>query len=462
MKCSRTGLPRAVLLAGTIAAFAILPAPASAAQATTYVASPAGSGEECTEAAPCEVGKAVSLARDGDTVRMLEGNYILPFSGIQVKEEINLGGAPGAVPSIETTSTATVQVTPKADANLHDIRLHGRGGLALESGSAERVYVAFTGQKDTVSEMAACELGPDTTLRDSVCWANEIGEKTSANGVEAIFSASEGLTATVVLRNVTAIASDIGGNGLAARAGFGTKVAVEGSGVIARAANAGQPDVSSTTVGAGFPETAVTLTHSNFGTVGEEQPRARATAPRSATDQTAMPLFASAAAGDFHELPGSPTIDGGLADSQTGPLDLDGNPRALPGCLGGPAVPDIGAYELTGATAACPPPPGPPVLPPEPAKPRFRIVKVTLHGPGGSIQVGTPGAGMVTLTGSGVKLITRTTSSAQTVTMPIQPWAITRVRLKKTGKTTVRLKLKFAPSGGAPQEMTKSIVLKKG
>ena len=59
----------------------------------------------------------------------------------------------------------------------------------------------------------------------------------------------------------------------------------------------------------------------------------------SAHNQSAAPLLVNLAGGDFHELPGSPTVDGGVDDPANGSTDPDGNPRRL-----GPA-PDIGAFE---------------------------------------------------------------------------------------------------------------------
>jgi hypothetical protein len=63
-------------------------------------------------------------------------------------------------------------------------------------------------------------------------------------------------------------------------------------------------------------------------------------------NQAAPPLFVDAAAGDYHEAPGSPTIDAGADDGLLGALDLGGGPRILG------AAPDIGAYEFPSAPAA--------------------------------------------------------------------------------------------------------------
>jgi hypothetical protein len=58
-----------------------------------------------------------------------------------------------------------------------------------------------------------------------------------------------------------------------------------------------------------------------------------------ASNETAPPLFVNAAAGDYREAAGSPTIDAGSND-QIGATDLEGSPRSQG------AAPDIGAFEF--------------------------------------------------------------------------------------------------------------------
>jgi hypothetical protein len=78
---------------------------------------------------------------------------------------------------------------------------------------------------------------------------------------------------------------------------------------------------------------------------------------------TAAPMFANAAAGDYHLLAGSPMIDAGNTADPTGLLDVDGDPRGLavaPQCTVPPAGPrDIGADEFI---TVCPPPAATPGL----------------------------------------------------------------------------------------------------
>jgi len=76
-------------------------------------------------------------------------------------------------------------------------------------------------------------------------------------------------------------------------------------------------------------------------------------------DQTAPPDFVDAAAGDYAEAVGSPTIDAGVNAEGAGTTDLLGNPRALPGTLDcgpePPAITDIGADEFVPTRPTCAP-----------------------------------------------------------------------------------------------------------
>jgi hypothetical protein len=441
---------------------AILAAPPALAGAAgaTYFAAPFGSGEACSEAAPCTIEKAVAEAGDGDSVHLDGGGqYTIQLSGLTIAHEIDIGGVPGQPARLSASyNLSSLQVRKGADATVHDIRVEG-SNLQLESGTAERVYVEYPGMEDPPAPTAACELGDGAALSDSVCWADELGAPIEANGVQMTTS-EEGIDALATLRGVTAIASDVGGHGLMSF-GLAGQTTVDGTNVIARAAHAA--DVSAAKAAAGFAKVNIDLDHSNYATVEEEAPRVLVTPAGAGTNQTGAPLFADPGDGDFHELEGSPTIDAGASEPETGTLDIDGTPRALPGCLGAAATPDIGAYELE-AARPCPSPPPPPVVErgPEAPEPSFRILKVAVHGARGSVQIETPSAGMLTLTGSGVKLVTRAAVAPQIFTLPLKPWAITLVRLKRAGQTKVKLKIRFAAQGAPPEEIKHGIVFRAG
>jgi hypothetical protein len=77
---------------------------------------------------------------------------------------------------------------------------------------------------------------------------------------------------------------------------------------------------------------------------------ASVTQPRTGENITAAPSFADEAAGDLHELPGSPTVDAGSTNPSVGVVDLDGNPGSLaaraPGAGLRPAAPRSRCREL--------------------------------------------------------------------------------------------------------------------
>jgi hypothetical protein len=453
----------ATLIGAAILALLAL-APAGASAANQYFVSPSGAGTKCTPAEPCTIQRAVESTADGDTVTLAGGTYgagALPLAGVRIEHEINFGAGPGEPATVETIGGATVNVGDKSHAALHDIHFVGTGPLNLESGSADRIYVDYFGEHKPVTDIAACELGVGTILRDSVCWAREGGESTKANAIQVVGSGF-GVNGTTYLRNDTAIAIDESGHGLLAQAGNGAKLKVDADGVIA--ASIGSTDVAAELLlpGSG-PESKLAIVHSDFSSISQEPPYATVTAPGTAGNTTAPPQFVEGGAqGNFREVAGSPTIDGGLTDPHSAILDLDGTNRAKPGCFGAEAVPDMGAYEFN-PVANCPVPPPPPPPPPEPKPPVFRILKVLVHGAGGKIQVEVPGTGTVSLSGLGVKLVARPAPGpGAIVTLPVRPWVITKVRLNKAGKTRVHLVVKFEPTVGVTHEKRRNVLLKKG
>ena len=84
----------------------------------------------------------------------------------------------------------------------------------------------------------------------------------------------------------------------------------------------------------------IELRASSYATVETEAVHggtASITPPGTNGNITALPLLA---AGNLHQLPGSPTIDRGAVDGASDALDVDGQPRTMGG------APDIGADEL--------------------------------------------------------------------------------------------------------------------
>ena len=149
----------------------------------------------------------------------------------------------------------------------------------------------------------------------------------------------------LTMRNVTAVAPATGSVGLMQTPNCndglgctGNATAAVFNSILAGGPSGGDLRTNSSTNGCGSCFGNVSLDYSNFDTILNCS-GCSVSPPGSAHNQTAAPLLVNLAGGDFHELPGSPTVDGGIDDAANGLSDPDGNPRKL-----GPA-PDIGAFE---------------------------------------------------------------------------------------------------------------------
>ena len=136
------------------------------------------------------------------------------------------------------------------------------------------------------------------TLLDSVCWTTSAGDDAINGGVSATF--------TPVLRNVTAESTGPGGIGIDYHASGGGNITISATNVIA---HGGSTDLF---VQATSPDNAtINIDHSNFAAGSGSGTGAHL---NSTAKQSAPPLFVNAAAGDFNEIPGSPTIDAGVTE----------------------------------------------------------------------------------------------------------------------------------------------------
>lgn len=459
---------RAVWLLFAIAACLLAPSSSAAAGGDTLYASPIGKGGSCSKDTPCSIGEAVAEAGNGDEVslRTDQGPYTLPSSlGLTIGKEISLGPTVGGPAVLETTKSSRVQVLDESSATLHDLRIEGEGAkgygtLELESGTAERVFVAHYGVFGD-----ACKLNKGTTLRNSVCWTVELYEESEGESHAISISASgENQDKPVVLRNVTAIADNEEGNALHLFSAASARLVVNAANVIARSVNGADAVATFNEENeGGFPESHLNIVNSDFGEFVDNPPGATVTPPGTSGNISGAPSFLDLADGDFHVGGESPTLDGGILDPAIGSIDLEGHDRSQSKCFGASPVPDMGAFERT-ATAACPPPPPRPPPPVEPRKPVFRVVSLLLNKKtgGGRLLVEVPGAGTLSLTGSGVKLVRRTApAEGGVISLPIQAWAITRVRLAKTGKTTVHLRVSFEGRGSGLEKWARAVTLRK-
>jgi hypothetical protein len=221
---------------------------------------------------------------------------------------------------------------------LSGIAIHLKGGAVAAvhaNATVERVLALAP------ESTAGCDTGSGVVLIDSVC-----------SGLNGIFNSvgGSGSHFELTLRNDTLVGTQKGLVLLESSAGQG-HIGVFNTIVRGATADieAGQFDTATITID---------LDHSNYANVKKEG-GATVTAAGSGTNQTAAPLFANAAASDFHQAANSPTVDSGANEAVNGLLDLEGNARTLASRIPCPAITDIGAYEFVGGPAACPPPPAP-------------------------------------------------------------------------------------------------------
>ena len=315
----------------------------SSAFAAQRYAEPGGNGPvtTCPQADPCDIQAAVEdVSVDaGDEIILLPGTYIAGATGadtLALSEAITVHGLPGAaIPVLQSAAPYAVSVgDPGALVQRLEVRYsgaaNGGNGLYLTAGAAQGVIV-----HSTITGGAACRAQGTVALRDTIC---------AATGPNALALDSYSAAATpwaITLRNVTAVSSQFYSVAVGVN---GATVTVSGKGLIA---NGATTDILATAMNGG--NVTVTLSHSNFKLVGqstESGGTATTTFAGTGTNQSELPIFVDAAAGDFHQAPGSPTINAGTIDGSSGPTDIDGEARRL-----GFAA-DIGADEFTEAPDA--------------------------------------------------------------------------------------------------------------
>jgi hypothetical protein len=320
-----------------VVAVAVLIVPGTADAGVRYASPAGGVVPGCAQATPCSLEYAITAAAPNDEVIVTYGSYpvgvpIVATVPLTIRGETldpappggrrpQVLGAPSVTP-LESTARLTISdlTMTSNEAGLGTLFAVGNGSVF------ERLELVAFGEG-----VAALRPGNSFTVTDSLLrGTGEFAGGLFLQGTE---------TGLGVVRNSTLIGSGPGSTGLAVFTALaGATSTIQAVNTIAD----GATDVSATAApGAGV---AIALDHSNFDT---------STGPVTATaGQTAAPLFEDAAAGNFRQASGSPTIDAGVSDPANGTTDLDGNDRdygggGFAGC-GVPARPpvtDIGAYE---------------------------------------------------------------------------------------------------------------------
>lgn len=316
-----------------VASLALLVAVPGVAQAAQRYASPGGAGTACTLATPCSLQQAITKAGENDEVIVTAGTYALSAAITTPPMAKNLfihGDFGGAPPEINATLPGAIPIVPNAVGvklgylDVANTGTNAVGAFCHSEGVIERLRVTASGQSATGVTLSKC------TVRDSLVRANG-NDSTAISG--RVFSG----TVTGLVRNVTAIAS--GSKSVGMRSIY-DDIILPGSYTLDVRNSIAQGDAADLMASQLFFPGNIVISNSNFDT---------SQTPGSATitggsNQTAPPLFVNAAAGDYRQAAGSPTVDAGSTDG-IGALDLEGNARNLG------AAPDIGAFEFVPPSA---------------------------------------------------------------------------------------------------------------
>lgn len=333
-------MKRAALL---LAAIATLALPAGALAAVRYASPSGGSVPGCPQAAPCSLATAISGAAANDEVIVASGTYNVA-SKIESTMPLSVHGIPGQpLPRIIGASGVLPLALPAAAVSV--------GYLAVEATESSGGAIAAVGSGDVFDHLElighgiatlALRPGFQFTLSDSLLTSDGETAAVFVQGVES---------GTPELRNDTLIATGPESVGISLFVtNAAATVTIEATNVITEGTHF-DAEAAATPGGTA----AIAFDHSNLDT-------SKGTITATA-GQTAPPLFLNAAAGDYREAAGSPTVNAGVNDPANGPTDLLGNPRSLPAFLtcgaAPPAITDIGAYEFVPPQPSCPAPPQP-------------------------------------------------------------------------------------------------------
>jgi hypothetical protein len=371
-----------------IFAVALASAPASSAATTRFVSPNGANSAACTDAAPCDFPKALTLTAASDTIVVKSGTYLANPGFTVAVPNVDIVGEDGTKPELKLTGVApagqgVVFGAGASGGKLRHLTLEALGGVSAVTALAPM----------TVSDVDVSATGPGVTVKPGVPGLPTIRRSRisvappSGGGEGLVLDAGTVVSDTLVradspaalpsssaivsagssrFRNVTAIASGTGSRGLLVKAGSSARtVSVKNS--ILRGDTAANDMVVFPGGPAPFSPgnpicmidpavcidtvtSDVTIDHSNFRASSGPLNAA------SGSNQTADPQFTSAPSGDFRPKAGSPAIDAGIDDPDNGPTDLDGKARNLG------LAPDMGAYEFV----LPPPPPAQPTPSPTP------------------------------------------------------------------------------------------------
>jgi Ca2+-binding RTX toxin-like protein len=312
---SRSNLRRLAMSMWLIAVVA----PAAPAAATPRYVEPGGvTGGDCTPPdepglwSPCEFKYAVeNVSNNGDEVIVAPGDYTISGS-VGEQHDVVIHGEYGRPrPHVNVSQLRLEYLTGGGTVRHLDLQ----GDLILGGNSKLAEDLRVTG---------SVGLGGSHVLRDSIV---------VASGPSAVAVSAEG--GSQELRNVTALSTGQDSVGIAATAVFPFCVdTLTAKNVIVR----GDSSDLRATKSSCSSSSRIDVSYSNYR-AGKISGDGEVGGGNNQTNLT--PVFANPAAGDYHQLPTSPTIDAGIADGLLGPADIDGEARTIG------SAPDIGADEAT-------------------------------------------------------------------------------------------------------------------
>ena len=312
---------------------------ASEAAAATRYASPTGdaSNTACPQNDPCDIDTAVEHAsvQDGDVVIVAAGTYVpVPEPGqaaLSTFKSITIQGADGSRPVIQSSATYTLS-TRGEDATVRNLRVvststSGAGvAVASDGGVIDRV-IAEAGAGSACELGSSGEHGGGARLTNSICVSTG-GYGVLLAGHPDSIGVNHALVAVTAVGYAAGVRIVSGGTGLVTVTAHNT--IADGTGPVDRDVAGYAFDTSSAVIGL-QSSAYVTTSSGGPGTVEINDLGGRV---------QAAPQFVDAPGGDYHQAPGSPTINAGSnAAPHLGAVDIDGDPRIADGVV------DIGADE---------------------------------------------------------------------------------------------------------------------
>jgi hypothetical protein len=336
---------RCGVLSAALLACLTLPGVASA---TTRYAAPGGTALDTVcvtpAAAKCSIGAAAGGpdVQGADEAVILPGNYSdsagdldgdtgNPTDHVVQPTAASVHGAAGGPRPVITLNTDVFYgAFLLCDTTLSDVEIANSASFAdLTTGCSGSIVDRVIARSSRANGITCQHTGG--TIRNSACLSSGSG------GIGAGASSLNGITATINLRGVTAVSTGSGSYGLNFFfAGTGANWTISAKSVIAQGTSV---DAHARATSNGV--TTINLDHSDYDTSSTSTATggtASVTAAGTGTGNiVAAPLLA---ADGYHQVTGSPTINAGATDGNSGSADIDGQMRSLG------ASADIGADEL--------------------------------------------------------------------------------------------------------------------